>query len=290
MDLDIRGWQQRKVFRILNRTTPYLQLTAACLSLVGVGFFLWFYFAQNSLAAEVFREISRQEDGKGSLSPAELGSLTHKACVLDSGINNVQSFLQPLGDTLSNGGWCGNYVRVFIIFAREEGYPAHKFHIQSGGRSHTLAEVYYQGQWRIIDPFFNQIYRLPSGEMATYQDLRQDLSLLDSPTKLPVSDPELDRIYRSYEPIFPALYEDAPDFYLKLDRSALYHNIYVALSYPLDPFYDGARRPILPSWLDRPELLGAYTLSTLFLITVTPLAVGQINELRQRSSGRAPQQ
>ncbi|MDA0734735.1 MAG: transglutaminase domain-containing protein [Chloroflexi bacterium] len=254
----------------------------AFLCLLGIGALLWVYVTQNNLVAEAFGELVLQESMERPFTPADLGDLAHEVCVLDSGISNVQSFLQPIGTTLSEGGWCGNYVRVFISFAHEAGYPAHKFHIQSGGRSHTLAEVYYEGKWRIIDPFFNQIYQLPNGEMATYQDLRQNLALLDSPTKRPADDPRLDRIFGNYVPIFPVLYRDAPDFYPKLNRSGLYHNAFVVLSYPLALFYEGGRRPILPSWLDRPELLGVYFLTLVLLIAVVPLAIRFRNKSHRR--------
>ena len=260
----------------------YARWTIILLSLLGIGLLLWFYVNQNSLLAGAYQELAAREQSAAPLTPVELADLAHRACVLDTGINNVQSFLQPLSSTLSRGGWCGNYVRVFISFAQQEGYPAHKFHLQSGGRSHTLAEVYYQGKWRIIDPFLNYAYLLPNGEMATYQDLRQDLSLVANPTQGSVKDPRLERIYRGYEPIFPLLYRDAADFYLKFDRSAIYHNIFVTLSYPLSPFYEGGRRPILPSWLDRPELLGIYFLSLVVLTMLAPAAARAGGKLRRR--------
>jgi len=268
-------WQMPRILTTgtaSQRVLLGLQILVVLVCLTGIGALLLIYVTQNSLVAQAFGELSQQEGRVRQLTPAELGDLAHQACLLDSNINNVQSFLQPLGNTLSEGGWCGNYVRVFIFFAGQEGYRAHKFHIQSDGRSHTLAEVYYQDQWRIIDPFFNQIYQLPDGAMATFQDLRQDLMLVDSPTRRPVDDPRLDRIYARYEPNFPALYRDAPDFARGMDRSALYHNIFVTLSYPLSLFYEGGRRPILPSWLDRPELLGIYFLSLVLLIAAVPTA------------------
>jgi hypothetical protein len=276
-----RGSSRRNTLVGLNLLVG-LQLLIALLCLVGIGALTLAYVHQNTLVARAFGELAPQEERASPLTPADLGDLSHQACLLDTGIDNVHSFLQPLSNTLSEGGWCGNYVRVFVLFAGQQGYPAHKFHIQSNGRSHTLAEVFYQGKWRIIDPFFNQYYQLPAGEMATYQDLRRDLMLLDSPTKRPVADPRLDRIYAKYDPIFPSMYRDAPDFTGGMDRSAFYHNIFVTLSYPLSLVYDGGRRPILPSWLDRPELLGIYFLALVLLIAVVPLAIAWRNNLGLR--------
>jgi hypothetical protein len=257
----------------------YLRLLVAVLCLLSIGFLIWFYASQNSLVAATFRDLSSQREGDGPLTPADLGELSHQVCVLNAGISNVGSFLQPLSATLSGGGWCGNYVRVFVQFAGEAGYPAHKFHIQSGGRSHTLAEVYYEGKWRIIDPFFNQVYLLPSGEMATFQDLINDPGLLETPAQRPLKNRSLEGIYGRYVPVFPELYRHAPDFYPGWNASAFYHNGYVLLSYPLSLFYEGGRRPILPAWLDRPELLGIYALSVLFIAATGPIAIRQIWQL-----------
>jgi hypothetical protein len=254
----------------------YVQLTVASLSLAGVGFLLWFYAHQNALVVEVFQEVTSQVNAKGPLTPADLGDLTHQVCVLDSRISAKESFFQPLAATLSGGGWCGNYVRVFIRFADEAGYPAHKLHIQSGGRSHTLAEVYYDGKWRVIDPFFNQVYLHPAGEMATFQDINEDPGLLDTPVQRPLNDPRLGRIYQSYVPILPDLYRDAANFYPALSDSAFYHNAIVILSYPLSAFYEGGRRPFLPNWLDRQELLGVYVLSIIFVMAAGPIGVNLI--------------
>lgn len=280
MDIGTSFGGASHLLKASDRALLYLRLLVAVLCLLGIGFLMWFYVSQNNLVAETFRDLSSQVEGDRPLTPADLAELSHQACILDASIGNIGSFLQPLSATLSGGGWCGNYVRVFIRFAEEEGYPAHKFHIQSKGRSHTLAEVYYLGKWRIIDPFFNQVYLLPNGEMATFQDLINNPALLKTPSQRPLQDPELADIYRRYKPLFPSLYQDAPDFYPGLDPSAFYHNGFVLLSYPLSLFYEGGRRPLLPAWLDRPELLGVYGLSALFLGAVGPTGIRQIRRFQ----------
>jgi hypothetical protein len=213
MDRGISYWSAPRLLKISEQALVYVQLLVAVLCLLGLGFLLWFYVNQNNLVAEAFRGLSSQREGDRPLTPADVAEMSHQVCILDSQISNVESFLQPLGTTLLDGGWCGNYVRIFIQFAAEAGYPAHKFHIQSSGRSHTLAEVYYHGEWRIIDPFFNRVYLLPDGEMATFQDLTNNPGLLDRPAQRPLDDPSLERIYERYVPLFPALYRDAADFY-----------------------------------------------------------------------------
>lgn len=271
------------LLRVGRRLLFVLQILTAFLSLLGIAYLLWSYNEQNSFVAEVFGDIASQQEKLVPLTPVDLADFSHRACLLDTGVSNVQSFLQPLNATLSSGGWCGNYVRVFIRFAEAQGYPAHKLHIQSAGRSHTLAEVYYGGKWRVIDPFFNQVYLLPNGEIASFENLSVNSSLVQAPSRRRLQEPRLTKVYESYAPIFPELYRDASDFYPGLDESALYHNSIVLLSYPLSLFYQGVRRPILPPWLDRPEMIGTYVLSLVFLVTASPIAIGKFRRARRKS-------
>ena len=263
-----------------GRVISSLRLLIAVFSLLGIAFLTWSYADQNSYVQHVFVGSSAQVDADSALTPQELVGLTHGVCLLDRSISNVVSFLQSMRVTLTTGGWCGNYARVFIGFANAEGYPAHKLHIQSGGRSHTLAEVYYEGKWRVVDPFFNQVYFRPDGQLATFEELAEDPSLVDSAWRRPLADPKLEGTYRRYVPIFPSLFADARDFEPSLDRSAFYHNWVVSLSYPISLLYEGGRRPISPAWVDRPELLGSYALSLLFLIVAAPTAVGRFRRFR----------
>ena len=273
----------RQFLQVRKHALNGILVLVAGISLTGIGFLYLIYFQQNAQAGQVFQQVAVQANVEGTLTPADLVDLSHQMCVLDSDISNIQSFLQPMAATLTQGGWCGNYVRIFVRFAGAAGYPAHKLHIQSRGRSHTLAEVYYDDEWRVIDPFFNLVYLKPDGDMATFEDLRDRPELLAMPVQRPMIDPDLYRIYGRYEPILPDLYRDAPDFYPALSRGAFYHNAFVMVSYPLDPFYDGERRPFLPPWLDRPELLGVYGLSGLFLLTAGPVAFRQIRTWKASS-------
>ena len=242
------------LFRTVKRILFYVRLAVVFFSLLGIAFLLWTYADQNAAVSDMYATVTAQDEWEAPLTPADLVGITHSLCQLDSGIGNVGSFLQPMSVSIAKGGWCGNYVRIFIRLSKAQGHPAHKLHIQSGSRSHTLAEVYYEGKWRVVDPFFNLVYLVPGGEMATFDDLTENPSLAKTPTQRPLDSPRLEYIYQSYVPIFPALFSDAKDFRLGLSRSAFYHNAIVLLSYPLSPFYQGARRPIIPSWLDRPEL------------------------------------
>lgn len=282
--------------RLLRRRVPSLirglwlplRVALCLLALAGILLLAYQYKAQGRAVVEQYRALV-QEAGQAAVTPESLVSLTHQMCALSTSISSVDSFLQPLTSTLSQGGWCGNYDRVFIVLAQANGYSAHKLHLRSGSRSHTAAEVLYQGQWRVVDPFFNLVYRLPSGEMATFEDLVRDPSLFQRPTFLGrMQDPRLEAIYRSYTPVFPALYRDAPDLDLALNESSLFHGAMVLLSYPLDPLYGGSRRPLLPPWLDRPELLGIYALSLVLWLTGLSLLLTYARRRRARHQAGAP--
>ncbi len=265
-----------------------LRVVVCLLSLAGILLLSYQYTSQGRAVVERYRALA-QETGQTAVTPESLVSLTHQMCALSTTISSVDSFLQPLTATLSQGGWCGNYDRVFVVLAQANGYSAHKLHLRSGSRSHTAAEVLYQGKWRVVDPFFNLVYRLPSGEMATFDDLVRDPSLLQRPTFLgQMQDPRLEGIYRSYTPVFPALYRDAPDLDLALNESSLFHGAVVLLSYPLDPLYGGVRRPLLPHWLDRPELLGIYALSLVLWLTGISLLLTYASRRRARHKTEAP--
>ena len=55
---------------------------------------------------------------------------------------------------------------------------------------------------------------------------------------------------------------------ITLPPSALFHDAVVFLSYPNSLITEGPRRPIIPYWLDRPNLLGAYFAGGVFLVTL----------------------
>ena len=147
---------------------------------------------------------------------------------------------------------------MFIEYARANGFPAQKIHLRTGYRSHTNAEVYYEGKWRAVDPFFGIVFPKADGELASVSEIAADPSLGNGEFVLPYQDPELDEIYESYEKIFGKLYRDSLEIQWSPSPSALFHDAVVFLSYPNSLITEGPRRPIIPYWLDRPNLLGAY--------------------------------
>ena len=197
--------------------------------------------------------------------PSDLIRLTHDVCLLDTDTSSVGSFLQPLSETTSNGGWCGNYVRVFVTYAKSKDFPAHKIHLRSGKSSHTAAEIFYEDHWRVVDPFFGAFFTRPNGELATFQDLASGTSAGIKTNFTTELSPKLDQIYGWYEPQYNHLYRDALDFQWELNPSSVFHNGFIVLSYPMSLLTEGPRRPIMPLLVDRPELIGAYLAGGIFL-------------------------
>lgn len=250
-----------------------IQLLVLLVSLAAVLNFVHAYRGENE-AVLTELDLIAQQTGTVVDRPEDLVRLAHSVCVLDTGISSGQSFLQPMSTTISRGGWCGNYTRVFIAYARSQGYPAQKIHLRTGHRSHTSAEVYYQGQWRAVDPFFGLVFPKADGELATVSEIASDPALGRGQRILSYEDPQLEEIYQSYEGIFGELYRDSLEFQWKLSGSALFHDGVVILSYPVSLVTEGPRRPIIPYWLDRPNLLGAYLSGGISLITALLLVLG----------------
>ena len=243
-----------------------LQVLVLLASLVGIAYFVQSYMVESKAVLSRLDEVVAST-GRNAKGPESLLQLTHQVCLLDTSISSVGSFLQPMSVTISSGGWCGNYVRVFIEYAKSQGYAAHKIHLRSGPRSHTAAEIFYEGEWRVVDPLFGLVFKTSSGELATFEDMAQNPSLATEIGVLSYENPQLAKIYESYKPIYYTLYQDAGDFQWDSSPSSIFHDGTILLSYPISIGMDGPRRPIIPYWLDRPELLGAYLSGGVFSVS-----------------------
>ena len=259
-----------------------MTILAVILSLAGIIRLAFYFPAQNNVVRAAYAQLTA-DFGDRQPTPIDLISLSHQTCILRTDISNLRSFLQPIGTTVSSGGWCGNYVRVFVTLAKDQGYPAHRLHLRTGGRSHTLAEIYYQGKWRVVDPFFSQVWLLPNGELATYETLARNPELAMSPT--PVGDPlapRLQDIYGRYAPWFGDLFRDSDNANFKLNGPGLFHGVLWALSYPMAPFLDGERRTVHPYWIDRPEFVAMYALGAVLFLALGGLGIWQLRRARAR--------
>ncbi|MFQ6027322.1 MAG: transglutaminase domain-containing protein [Dehalococcoidia bacterium] len=256
---------------LLGRMMLSLQLVVLLASFTALIIFLQSYRAENrALLSQL--DLIAEQSGMVIDHPEDIIQVAHSVCVLETEISSAQSFLQPISATLTSGGWCGNYTRVFIEYARSQGFPAQKIHLRTGHRSHTNAEVYYQGKWRAVDPFFGILFPKADGDLASVNEIAADPALGNGEFVLSYEDPQLGKIYESYDAIFGKLYRDALDFQWQLNGSAFFHNSVIILSYPVALISEGPRRPIIPYWLDRPNLLGAYFAGGVFLVTLLVLA------------------
>lgn len=263
-------------------------VSISVLSLLGIVYLYMLHQSQNQIVLSAFGDaLSSYQDAPPA--PEEIVSLSHQVCMLRTDVGSVGSFFQPLTASIEDGGWCGNYVRVFILLAQANGYEAQKLHLKTGDRSHTMAEIYVDGKWRAVDPFFNLVYRQPNGEMATFDDIYRMPELSLTPQKIgAVSDPRLDSIYANYGSMWPALFRDALDMDWRLHESSLYHTGILILNYPQSLFYEGSRRAVIPNWIDRPEFLGIYLLSGVFIVTSGGMAFWLYRTDVRRRGGQEP--
>ena len=126
-----------------------------------------------------------------------------------------------------------------------------------------------------------------NGELATVSEIAADPDLAQGKLVLDAQDPELASIYESYQRIFGKLYRDALNFQWEVSGSVFFHDAVILLSYPNSLITEGPRRPIIPYWLDRPNLLGVYLASAVMLVTLSLLAWGQ---WPSRRHAEAPEQ
>jgi hypothetical protein len=80
-----------------------------------------------------------------------------------------------LDDLVRGFGWCDQQAWGLSTLLAKKGIPStllmlRGYDIES---HHTVASVYLDRRWRIVDPFYELIFAKPSGRPATFEDLRR---------------------------------------------------------------------------------------------------------------------
>jgi len=81
------------------------------------------------------------------------------------------------GDTrlLQANEACGSNAGIFVEACQQAGLPARVCQMTRENASvHILSEVQVDGKWVVADPTFNQVFRTPSGELASHADVSAD--------------------------------------------------------------------------------------------------------------------
>ena len=120
--------------------------------------------------------------------------------------------IEPLEILAAGRGWCDQNANVFGQLARTLPLDVRLvFLIDGNGRSpHSIAEVYLNGEWRVVDPFFGVPIFNRGGKLATRKELGEDATLItETPNvKLFVQiDPERDFSQMA------ALYKQEPEIF-----------------------------------------------------------------------------
>lgn len=77
--------------------------------------------------------------------------------------------------------FCGHLSIAMETLLSVGGYRSRAVHMIDGGQplaSHAVVEVFYNGRWHLYDPTFGLTFRKSDGQLASYNDLRLDGSLI----------------------------------------------------------------------------------------------------------------
>ena len=76
------------------------------------------------------------------------------------------------------GGACGSSSRVLMELLAAHDVESRFVIIKGGGgETHTVLEVFYEGEWGAVDPLYDIVYTHPAGKPASLDDLRSDETL-----------------------------------------------------------------------------------------------------------------
>ncbi len=93
-------------------------------------------------------------------------------------------------------GYCDQQAWAFSTLLAKHDIPSRMAMLRGDKflSGHTVAEVYLNGKWRVVDPHVNKVYYTSGGEMATYDDMQRD----DVDISNAVSEGLTEAVYRSY--------------------------------------------------------------------------------------------
>lgn len=79
-------------------------------------------------------------------------------------------------EVVAGGGTCGGFVQVAGRALKTAGYHIRIAQMKIGEvyGGHIILEVLIDGQYRVLDPSFNTVYRKNNGELATIQEINAD--------------------------------------------------------------------------------------------------------------------
>lgn len=88
--------------------------------------------------------------------------------------------VEPIEILASQRGWCDQQAAVFIQLARTLPLEGRLVFLQDGhGQSpHSMAELFLDGHWRVVDPFLGMVILNREAQLARREDLAQDPRLL----------------------------------------------------------------------------------------------------------------
>jgi TolA-binding protein len=91
-----------------------------------------------------------------------------------------------LNDLVRGIGWCDQdaWLLATLLAARDVPGRLVFLNSDSDGLAHTMAEVFIDGKWRLFDPLYGLVFRTPSGELATLEEVANTPKLVTDHPKL----------------------------------------------------------------------------------------------------------
>lgn len=101
--------------------------------------------------------------------------------------------------------FCGHLSVAMETVLSVGGYRSRAVHMINAGQplaSHAVVEVFYDGRWHLYDPTYGLTFRKSDGQLANYNDLRLDISLISEKALAKLTED----VSRDLMTLLPALY------------------------------------------------------------------------------------
>lgn len=86
---------------------------------------------------------------------------------------------------------CGSASNAFMNLAEAAGVRTRRLLLldASGGTQHVVVEALWDGRWVVVDPSFRSVFRGPTGQALSKEDLRSPAIFQDAISRIPHYDP-----------------------------------------------------------------------------------------------------
>jgi tetratricopeptide (TPR) repeat protein len=196
----------------VSRTMAIAGGVIGCVLIVGLALPAALLFAPQKLRDYAYRELAYRviadEATKGAASNLQAAE---SLLAYVSGHETAPSTAQVVDDTVFNDlvrgiGFCDQQAWGLSTLLAKKNIPATLLMLRGRQQvsQHSVATVFVNGKWRVLDPYHHFSFVMPSGDPATFEDLQRD------PRLIRLTNPKLDaleRYKRGFADYYAGLYE-----------------------------------------------------------------------------------